>query len=216
MNQNEIIKAIEKELERPTIGVVKQFLEIHEIEKSVEGPVVARIHNKPREKAALVYLAVKKEKFYFVIRIDLKSKKPEWAYTEIYSKLSLAAYSRSLSPETLQKLTKISATRTHRKGDIILSSKLKRKENELVFESKSVPGDFESHLDSFVRFLEKDTKGIKKLSTKAELQLHVMLNFHNGNGMIGGFSFSPDILSRLANMGIKMDFDVYATGNQFL
>lgn len=215
MNQNEIIKIVKKELDRPTVGFVKQFLEIHEIQKNAGEPVIVRIETRTREKTALVYLAVKKELFYFLIWMDLKTKKAVWADTEIYSKLTLVAYSRSLSIESMQKLTKIPATKTRKKGEM-LNSKLKRKENQLIFESQIIPDNFETHLTKFIKFLEKDAKGIKKLSAKADVQLHVMLNFHNGNGMLGGFSFSPSILNRLVTMGINIDFDMYATGNKFL
>jgi len=215
LKQIEIIGIVEKELGRPSLGVVKQFLEIHEIQSDGKQPVILKVQQKKNENRILVYLAVVKQRFYFVLIIDRKTKKPDWAYTELYVSIDLWARSKKLTVEKMQKLTTIKFSKSYRKGEMISRSKTKLKENRITINAPQTPDAFENKLSKFIRRLEKDASGIRKLVSQADGGLGIGIDFHNGNGMLGGFSISPTLIRRLSSLGLDLNFDLYATGNRF-
>jgi len=61
-----------KELYNPTFNLIKQYLEVMEVEKESGIPKVARIDDKQSDSDVMIYFHVKDERFFIVINVTKK------------------------------------------------------------------------------------------------------------------------------------------------
>ena len=84
-----------------------------------------------------------------------------------------------------------------------------------AFAPNPEPDEFEDKLRKLLDFLEQDEAGIRDLVDKAEGYIQVAMDIHNGNGMIGGPTINIDCISRMKNLGLEINFDLYVGGTSF-
>jgi hypothetical protein len=65
------------------------------------------------------------------------------------------------------------------------------------------------HLAALLPILESRQSKIRDLPEGHEATLQCVAYFRSANP---GFSLSPDIMSRVANLGLELDFDIYCLG----
>jgi len=210
-----IAKAIH-EIETKTWGVTEQFLEVHEIVYANGKPVIARIDKDDPDGNVIVYFPVKDEPFYFAVYFNtLPEIAIRWMGTEPGNSVYFAAFSGEMSYGQLAALTQLKPTGGWSIGDKQkLDGTLLRKSSKIMFEPDKGPDELEHKLTKLLDFLESDKEGVALLTEKAGGYIQVAIQFHNGNGMLGGPHINTDCIKRMAALNIEIDFDIYATGNE--
>jgi hypothetical protein len=216
MADNLIMERAIDELTVRRFGTTKQLLEIHDLVYVDDKPQVLRIDTEYDNETAIVYFAIKDEKFYLAVWLDTK---PEISVrgvgTENYNAVYLKATSEALSFQELSSFTTLKPTSGWSKGDTSKLGKSVYDFSALHFEPNPEPDEFEDKLRKLLDFLEKDKDGITTLADKASVHVQVATIFHNGNTALGGHYLDKEIIKRLADLNLEIDFDLYAEGKLF-
>jgi hypothetical protein len=207
-----IEKAIE-EIEAKNCGVTDQFLKIHELVYENNRPKVARVDRESEDGTAIVYFPVKDQKFFLAVYVDTE---PEVSVrhvnTEPYNSVYFKAISEVYTLEELSEMTKLKSTGGRNKGDRRGGSASWR-HSSIFFEPNPEADEFEDKIKKLLDYLEQDKEGISALVDNANGHIQVASSFHNGNTMLGGNHLDRNIIKRLANLNLAIDFDLYADGN---
>jgi hypothetical protein len=213
MTDTLIIQKATEELSAKTFGVTEQFLNIHQIVYENGKPKVARVDRESKDGTAIVYFPVKDEKFYLAVYVDTE---PEISVrhvnTESYSSVYFTAISEDYSFSELSNMTKLNVTDGHNKGDKRAGNVL-WKSSQVIFKPNPEADEFEDKLKKLLDFLEQDKDGVSFLVDKANGYIQVTSSFHNGNTKLGGHTLYKDIVKRMSNLNLAIDFDLYADGN---
>lgn len=212
MNEQSFIARAIEEIQQQNFGTTQQFLEVHEVTSNNAGSLITD----KQEDAVVVYFPVKGQAFYFAVYFaatapfEIRGTHPEPSYS-----VFLQASSEDLSFEQLAAMTTLEFVTGWNKGEPRRSGKAYHSVSALRIELQLGPGELESRLHALLDHLAGDEEGIRKLRAAAQTRLQVIAVFHNGNTMLGGFSFSPSLLGKLNALGIEIDFDLHATGHFF-
>ncbi len=127
-----------------------------------------------------------------------------------WARASLRVFSNALTPEELAEVLAIQPDKSYRIGDRISrrpSSMAVRETNALFVES-GLPNDrdLDEHLTALLDRIEGASENLRSLAGRAKMD--VFCGFSSGNGL-GGFLLSPSLLTRLATLGLDVDFDLY-------
>lgn len=209
-----IEKAIE-EIETKNFGATEQFLTIHQIVYEGDKPQIARLDREKEDGTAVVYFPVKDEKFYLAVYIDIEPKvSVRHVNTESYNSVYFKAISEAYSFDELSKMTKLKSTGGRNKGDR-RGGNVVWKRSSIFFEPNPEADEFEDKLRKLLDYLEQDKQGVSELIDKANGYIQVAIEFHNGNTMLGGPHIDKDLLKRMADLNLEIDFDLYVGGNLF-
>jgi hypothetical protein len=213
MTDTLIIQKATEELSAKAFGVTEQFLKIHEVVYENDKPLIARVDTEKEDGTAIVYFPIKDEKFYLAVYVDTK---PEvlvrHVNKESYSSVYFKAVSEVYSFDELSKMTELKSTGGRNKGDKRGGNVL-WKRSSIFFEPNPEADEFEDKLKKLLDFLEQDKDGVATLVDKANAHIQVASSFHNGNTMLGGHFLDKEILKRISNLNLAIDFDLYADGN---
>lgn len=219
MNDDQIIEIVEKEFRDKFLGVTQQYLEIHNPIYENGKLKIDRIDRERKNGIVSVYVPVQNEKFHFVVWVDSSAHDLEiinTITTEPLNRVYFRATSEELSIAQLKSLTKLTPTESWGKGDVMKSGKANYKFSALSFLPNPEPDEFENKLKKLLDYLETDKDGVKCLVDQANGIIQVTMDFHNGNGMIGGPSINKESIKRLGNLNLSIDFDLYVSGAKFL
>jgi hypothetical protein len=214
MTNTKIIKKAKEEIEAKLFAVTEQFLAVHEVVLIGNKPKVAGLDTESEDGTAIVYFQIVGEKFYLAIYLDTQ---PELSIRHVNTEpghfVYFLATSKNLTHQQLSSFTRLRASRSWNKGDKKEFGNAFHDYSALLFEPNSEADEFEDKIRKLLDFLEQDRDGTLKLINEAEGCVHIVSHFHNGNTMLGAFHLSKDITRRLANLGLEINFDVYAEGN---
>ncbi|MBI5414452.1 DUF4279 domain-containing protein [Candidatus Peregrinibacteria bacterium] len=208
-------KAIEEIKER-CFGTTQQYLSVLKIKYENDQPVISKLEI--REKEAIVYFEIEKERFFFTVYLDTQPEiSVRWIDITPGIRIYLRAISYDRNTDDLISCTKIKPSEVVNMGDQLRYGKgMTSKFHAITIEpDKELAGSFEEKLKNFVNILEKDAKGIIKLTKISEVCIQVVPYYYIGNGCIGGFYFEPQIIKRLGKLNLKIDFDMYVWGEPF-
>jgi len=218
MTDDQIVEIVEKEFREKFLGVTQQYLDIHN-PIYVNGKLkIDRIDRELLNGIVSVFVPVENEKFHFVVWVDTSDSTMEiinTINTVPFNRVYFRATSEELSKEQLMTLTKLTPTESWNKGEKMKFGKNTYKFSALSFLPNAEPDEFEDKLKKLLDFLESDKEGIKSLVEKANGYIQVAMDFHNGNGMIGGPFISKEIIKRMSDFGLSIDFDLYVGGELF-
>ena len=219
MSDYQIIEKAIEEVDKRTLGITNQFLQIHDLVYHDNKPKIARV-DVEKENIAIVYFNVANEEFFLAVIINTKPNiLATWAYIEPFHSVYFRASSEILSLQELSKLTNLQSTRGRNKGDKRrpdTESEILFKFSTIDFEPNPEADEFEDKLNKLLNFLEQDKEGIRNLVGKAYSRIHVYSSFHNGNTKIGGHHITKDHIKRMGNLNLAIDFDISADGNFFM
>nr|WP_198160733.1 DUF4279 domain-containing protein [Pedobacter panaciterrae] len=215
MTDKEVKEIIEAEFQNKTLGTTEQFLEIHSPVYFDNNINIARIDREGDDEVITAYLPVLDEQFYFAVYIDAKTNEIFNVGSESNNTVYFRATSGNLTEHELKSLTTLKPTKSWNKGDLRENKKMKEKVSYIAFAPNPEPDEFEDKLRKLLDFLEQDEAGIRELVDKAEGYIQVAMDIHNGNGMIGGPTINIDCISRMKNLGLEINFDLYVGGNSF-
>jgi len=135
--------------------------------------------------------------------------------TENGNQVYFTATSENLTFEQLSELTKLSGLSGWSVNDDRKVGKGKYNFSRLTFEPiKSRAYDLDEKLKLLLNELEKDTKGIKKLTEIADAGISIHhQQYIDGNK---GINFDIEIINRLSNLNLGIDIDQYVHGKELI
>jgi len=218
MNEILLIEKAIGEIEARTLGVTRQFLEIHKVAYVDGKPKVARVDTE-KENEAIVYFNVEGERFFLAVYIDVKPGiEVRWINTEPYHSICFRALSETLSLKELAALTTLVATEGVNRGDLKRiggETGIVWKSSIIDFEPNPEADEFEDKLTKLLDYLEQDKLGVGRLVSVAKGYIQVHSSFHNGNTLIGGYHIDKMHIQRMCKLNLEIDFDISADGNFF-
>jgi hypothetical protein len=217
MEKAELIAAATAEILNPTLGVTRQFLDIHSVAYEASQPKVAGVDFFKEKKIGIVYFAVDKQEFYLAISISTAKPEfqlePQWVWVQEWNRIAFRATSEVLDAEQLMASTTLKPTASWNKGDQRKGVGATHKYSSIQFIPYPEPGEFEVMLKKLLAFLEQDVEGIRALVDKAAGYIQIISVFHNGNTVLSGLHLDKECIQRLAALNLEIDFDLHAKGN---
>lgn len=215
MTDQQAIELIEKEFKEKTLAVTEQYFAIHSPIYIDNKLKVDRIDRDTKDELIIAYLPVFNERFYFAVYINTTTNEITGVGTEAFHRVYFRATSETLSADELKAMTSLIPTEFWNKGDLRKSGKSHHTFSRFVILPNPEPDEFEDKLKNLLDFLEQDKDGIRRLVDKASGYIQVAMDFHNGNGMIGGHNIDTDDIKRMNDLGLSINFDLYVGGNSF-
>lgn len=215
MTDEQAIVLIEKEFKEKRLGVTVQYLQIHSPTYADNKLKVDRIDRDRKDELIIAYLPVLDEKFYFAVYIDTRTNVITGLATESFNRVYFRATSKTLSADELKAMTRLTPTDFGNKGDKKKYGTSNHTYSNIEILPNAEPDEFEDKLKKLLDFLEQDIDGIKRLVENADGYIQVAMDIHNANGMIGGYTIDTDDISRMNNLGLSINFDLYVGGNNF-
>lgn len=215
MTDQYLTEIIEREFKDKTLGVTAQYLEIHApiyVDNKIK---IERIDRNNKHELIIVYLPVVNERFYFAVYIDTDTGEITNIGTEPYHRVYFIATSETLTAEELKAMTILAPTEIWNLGDFRNNGKRKYTYSGIKFLINPEPDEFEDKLKNLLNFLEQDREGITTLTQNANGYIQVVMDIHNGNGLLGGPFIDAKTVNRMSNLSLSIDFDLYAAGNYF-
>jgi hypothetical protein len=215
MTDEQALEIIENEFKQKTLGVTRQYLEIHSPIYADNKIKIDRIDRERKDELIIAYLPVLDERFYFAVYIDTRKNEVTGVETEAYHRVYFRATSASLTADELKEMTILPPTESWNKGD-----RRKTGNSNYTFSNFEIlpnpePDEFEDKLKKLLDHLEQDKDGIKRLVNHAYGYIQVAMNIHNGSGMIGGPNIDTIDIKRMNEPGLSINFDLYVGGNNF-
>lgn len=215
MTEEQIRNIAIAELTKPTLGGTEQYLEIHSAVKENGAIKVDRIDLEGKDEIGIVYIPIEGEYFHFAVYVDLKKSEVTGVGTESWNRVYFRATSEEHSFQELQAMTTLEPTDFWNKGDLRSNGKTSYSFSSFKLLPNPEPDEFEDKLRKLLDVIETDSKGIQKLVETADVGIIVAMNFHNGNGMLGGMYIDEESIKRISRLNLSIDFDLYADGNNF-
>ena len=204
-----------KEFEERFWGSSQQYREVMEVAWRDGIPNIVRIEKQEDDYA--VYFSVKGEKFYYTHYFSVHPQ-VELIGVDITpaTLATLRIYSDRLSIDEIQAKISIPATRTYKQGEKDKFMPI-HKQNRLDFRpDQNTAGDIVKKLLALLDYLEPHEAALKELSnTGCQLYITVYWKAYIGNTMLGGFYLNKDIVKKLNNLDLEIDFDLYVSGISF-
>lgn len=215
MTDLEISKQILKEFNEKTLGVTSQYLEIHVPVYESGQLKIDRIDREKNDDIIIAYLPVKDEYFFFSVYLDNKTGEIFSIGTESRNLVSVIFASENMTSDELKSFTKLHCHEFWNKGDKKPNRKATYKFSGIEFCPNPEPDEFEDKLDKLLTFMEGDRENIIVLSTKSKAYIHVLMDFHHGNQLLGGMGIAAGTLKRISALNLSIDFQITAWGNSF-
>ncbi|NIG55669.1 DUF4279 domain-containing protein [Chitinophaga sp. Cy-1792] len=210
---NDLIQTAIEEIENQHWGVTKQFLEIHEVVYKDNKPKVENVKIDEEKGRAIVYFSIVGQKFYLAIYLDTKPAiAVSWIEIEPRYSIYFRATSEVLDYNELCAMTTLTPTNGWNKGDKRKFGELTYKFSCIEFLINGTPDEFKNKLEQLLDFLEQDKKGIIDLAHHANGYIQTIIIFHNGNTMLGGPMIDRKNITRISDLNLEINFDLYAEG----
>jgi hypothetical protein len=213
MTDLEISQLILTEFKEKTLGVTSQYLEIHAPIYENKQLKIDRIDREKNDDTIIAYLPVKDEYFFFSVYLNKRTAEIFSISTESRNLVSLIFASESMTSDELKTLTKLKCQEFWDKGDKKPNRNTFYKFSGIEFYPNPEPDEFEDKLDKLLAFIEDDKENILLLSQKSNGYIHVLMDFHRGNQLLGGMNLKAETLKRISTLNLSIDFQITAWGN---
>ncbi len=213
MTDAQIIEVIQNELKNKTWGVTEQILEIHNPVLIVNKIQIENIIRNENEIS--VFIPIENEKFYLSFYLNSQNQEIIGISTEPFISIYFKATSEELNEVELRNLTNLTISKSWNKGDKRKFGNTSYSFSCIIIEPNTKPNNFQTKINELIEELEKDKAGIQKLVENGNGYIQVAMEFHNGNGMIGGPNLSEKTLKSLSELNLSIDFDLYVSGNPY-
>ncbi|MDR2236923.1 MAG: DUF4279 domain-containing protein [Chryseobacterium sp.] len=215
MTEKEIAELIQNELIHKSWGFTEQISELHSPlynkDDSIQIENITSDHDEQT-----VYVPLLNESFYLTFYINSEKKEITGISTEPQILIYFKAISENMNCSELKKMTLLEISESWNKGDQKKSQTGSYHFSGIKIESDKKPDRFEKKMEAFLSKLQKDRNGIIQLSQLAETTIQVLIDFHNGNGLLGGPFLSKNNIKQLADLNLSVDFDLYVSGKQYI
>jgi len=197
------------EVLNPTFELTKQYLQANELYFFNSTPQIDDVEIDREANTAAVYFPIKKENFYFVIYIE--NLEVNWMGMSAGNGVCLFACSEVLSAEELVGYLGFEPTERWNIND---KTKFggKRKKSGIIYQPiEKKTGEVEDKLTNLLNRLLPYKEEISKLSDVASVEIQV--TYYGYKDEMWGFHFDKKIIKKLSDLGLDIDIDLYAGGN---
>ncbi len=212
---DEVSKIAISEIDQMNFGITQQILAVNELVYENGHPKIEKVELDAQNKSAMVHFPIKDECIFFTVFLETEPAiKVVWTNTTDGSRVIFRVTSDTMALNEISSFIKIHPTRSWNIGDPHPNGKTNHTFSLFDFEPiPDLTGKIESKINTLLDLLEKDTEGIRKLSVLANSYIQIHWHGYNGNGMLGGFQLDQATITRLANLQLAIDLDLYADGN---
>lgn len=212
---DEVSKIAISEIDQMNFGITQQILAVNELVYENGHPKIEKVELDAQNKRAMVHFPIKDECIFFTVFLETEPAiKVVWTNTTDGSRVIFRVTSDTMALNEISSFIKIHPTRSWNIGDPHPNGKTNHTFSLFDFEPiPDLTGKIESKINTLLDLLEKDTEGIRKLSVLANSYIQIHWHGYNGNGMLGGFQLDQATITRLANLQLAIDLDLYADGN---
>jgi Domain of unknown function (DUF4279) len=123
-----------------------------------------------------------------------------------------AAFGEWPTPDPVSAIIGLGPTNFRVKGERVERSAILRKQSKWSIDS-GLPehADLAEHLESLLAILEEHKTGVREVALTAEVGIQCAAYWHTSQP---GFHLSRELLSRVAALGLSLDFDMYCMGEE--
>lgn len=206
-----------KEVLNPTFESTKQFLGVNKVEMDGDIPRIKDIIISEDKSFAEVYFPIMDEEYYFVIYIDLI---PEVSLRfmgmSAGSKVELFVCSDTEDINKMIRLLQVTPQRSWSKGEKRVHSNgidysIKNNSGFIYTPIEKTTGEVEDKLDYLLNELIQAKDKIFELRKVAEVEIQV--TYYGYKDQMWGINLKPQTIQRLSELGVSLDIDLYASGN---
>ncbi len=125
---------------------------------------------------------------------------------------TLCVYADDLEPEDITRLLGCSASRSHRKGDLLGPPGIAARTGAWLLEwAGKTSGDLEAQIREILAKVTTDEKAWRQVAERCTIRMNCMLTLREWSR---GLSLSPDLLGNLAKRGIELGISIYFVGDE--
>lgn len=213
MTDTEIANLIAREFNEKNLALTEQYLQIHQPVYENDKLKIERI---VRENDIIVaYLPIKDEYFYFTVIIKTKKQEVFRIDTEPRNLVSLIFASEHKTCEELQEFTNLKYQESWNIGEKMPHRKRNYTNSGIEFYLPKEPGTFEEKLHNLLHFVQEDFKGMQALSEVSKGYVHVIIDYHSGNQLLGGHVINAALIQNMSALNLSIDFQIAAWGESF-
>lgn len=206
---------INEEFQKKTLAVTSQYLDIHQpVFQNGEIKIERIDREDDNNNVVIAYLPVKDEHFYFAIYIDNEKEEVVGFGTESRNTVSLIATSENLKWREFSFLDKLHPSLVWNKGDL-KNEKMGYNCSLIEYEPNPEPDEFEDKLRKLLALLTNEKENVKKIMSKADAYISVIMDFHAGNQLLGSAVLDKDCLQQATQLGLTIQFQFTAWGKPF-
>jgi hypothetical protein len=210
-----IREAAINEILNPTFEVTRQYLSVNKLIYDNNIPVIEDIIFDSKESFASVYFPIFEEDYFFVVYVDFEEQIEIRAVST--SPGNRVYFSVTTEEHTLDELIKIidfEPTKKWNKGD--------RRGYSGIYDFSAIKfekylkktGEVEEKLNQLLDYLLPRIEMVKALKEIAELE--ICIAYHGYQIEMWGIHFNKEIISKLSQLDIEVDIDIYAGGPELL
>jgi hypothetical protein len=218
---DQFLKLSVQEFANKTWGSTEQYLEVLEVVKQNNIPVVKRVEKISDNKYA-AYFPIKNERFYYTHYFEVLDEEISILGDGVSPACSVAlrVHSGNLPLDEILKLTTIVPTKTWQKGDL----RGNKKTSEAIYNytmfrfepDVNEAGELEMKLLNILSELKPHQDELIKLrEANCEVYISAYWESYISNSMLGGFYLNKEIISGLHQLDLEIDFDLNASGTPF-
>ncbi len=209
-------RAAVSEVISPTWALTEQYLRVNKV-VSQNGELVIADMTFPVEDVAVVWFPIDGESYYLLIGVECKPL-PALRFIRMSAgnRVSLVVISDNVSLDDLvTALPGIEFTETWRKGDV----RRKTPHGDILWKYSGfeiepyakTSGDVEDKLETVLALLKNKRDHMKELSKLAD-DVEISISYFGYKDDMSGIHLAPDIVRELAELGVSIDIDLYASG----
>ncbi|MBX7155295.1 MAG: DUF4279 domain-containing protein [Candidatus Kapaibacterium sp.] len=199
------------------MGITKQYLEVHAVVRVDNKPTIARLETEYDEDSAIVYFPIQDESFFLAVCVS-KNELPEVTgiYFQSGNRVYFRATSDKLSFDELAAKTRLKPIDGWNNGEPMKSNPTNNyKFSALHFNPfPDEAYNMEYKMKLLLTELEKDRKGIKELVESANG--YISIASYRYIDQFGGIHLDKELVKRLNDIGLEVDFDIYVGGNPLI
>jgi hypothetical protein len=207
---NRVREAAEAELRSPTFATSEQLLEAHRLVVQDGRPRLAGWWEAPEDRYSL-YFRIEGEAYYLLVAISDAEEGAVFDGMDVEADISIAflVCGNDLDPASVTELLGIVPTYTRAIGELGRAARTPGKFHLWELEDRG-PGPFEERLGALLALLSEHGSGLAALVGKAEPSISV--GYRGYRELMHGVHLSQEAIATLANLGLSIDFDLYASG----
>ena len=205
------------EIKKPTFGTIERVLNVHEV-ANLDDSKNVYIDDSETPGNYKVYFKLRKEPYCLVVMIDVKDDQilVSGSYIEGYARVYVCVYSDDLSPDEISRRVGLRPTKIIVK-DTAIAEKVSKKaaENQWFYEpQRDLPYSVERKLDYLLAQLMPFSKNIAALPPGTSPCIHIC--YKGYKDWMGGWHFDVNRIQQISEINAEVDFDLYASGPDFL
>ncbi|WP_299458170.1 DUF4279 domain-containing protein [uncultured Microscilla sp.] len=216
--EQSVAKGARIEASKKFLSSTRKCLTQLEVIQENQVPKISHLTFDDDEQLFKVFFPIKDHHLYLVICIDSVScSRPKWSYIQQGNGVLFAAASDTLTFEELQAMTSIKATEGWSKGQLKKNSS---NQNEVhrysSFTFEPIREGFvymTEKLTTLLDMLEADIEGVRRLAEVANAGIQVYTYDFAEYGNLPGVHLSKEVIRKLGNMHLDIDFEMYVNGN---